>query len=111
MADFVNIDSLTLEDSNLAPEVTKSEKPAKPDLAFLDLHPFVRQTVLDKVYGCIIGSALGDTIGLFTEFLPKQACETIYKERIFSLVEPITEWYPDSHRSKISIIYKQEEAS
>ncbi|KAF2187880.1 ADP-ribosylglycohydrolase [Zopfia rhizophila CBS 207.26] len=69
-------------------------------MEFLSFHTFVRQTVLDKMYGCIIGSALGDTIGLYTEFLPKHACETIYKERKFSLVEPVTEWYPDSHRNR-----------
>lgn len=33
---------------------------------FLELHPFVRSTVVDKVYGVMIGSALGDAIGLYT---------------------------------------------
>jgi hypothetical protein len=35
-------------------------------LQFLDLHPFVRQTILDRVRGTIFGGALGDAIGLYT---------------------------------------------
>jgi hypothetical protein len=40
-------------------------------LDYLHKHPFIRQTFVDKIYRCIIGSALGDTIGLYTEFLIK----------------------------------------
>ena len=72
------------------------------DLAFLDLHPFVRQTVLDRIYGCMIGSALGDTVGLYTEFLSKSQSEGLYKDRKFSLIEPVTKWYSDNHRGKFS---------
>lgn len=61
-------------------------------------HPFVAATTLDKIYGCIIGSALGDTIGLYTEFLSKHRSEKAYPSRKFSLVEPVTEPYPDAHR-------------
>ncbi|KAF2658161.1 ADP-ribosylglycohydrolase [Lophiostoma macrostomum CBS 122681] len=108
MADFVHIDPLTMEGSDELPASTPQPTTANPssgtkddrsDLAFLDLHPFVRQSVLDKIYGCMIGSALGDTIGLYTEFLPKSACEKIYKEKRFSLVELVTECYADSHRN------------
>lgn len=100
MADFVHIERLTLEDAPANSTTSQVMGPPKSDLEFLDLHPFIRQNVLDKVYGCLLGSALGDTIGLYTEFLPKKACESIYKDRKFSLVEPVTEWYSDTHRSK-----------
>lgn len=35
-------------------------------MEYLERHPFVRQTVEDKVLGVMIGSALGDSIGLYT---------------------------------------------
>ncbi|KAJ4289164.1 hypothetical protein N0V90_011506 [Kalmusia sp. IMI 367209] len=69
-------------------------------LKFLDTHPFVRTSVVDKIYGCIIGSALGDAIGLYTEFLPKHACDAVYKSRKFSLVDQVTEYYADTHRMR-----------
>jgi hypothetical protein len=116
MADFVHIDRLTTEEDDELPPAATPEPPApslspeteepRCDLAFLGLHFFVRQTVLDKVYGCMIGSALGDTIGLYTEFLPKSACESIYTERKFSLVEPVTKWYSDSHRSEFAYLFQ-----
>jgi len=100
MQDFVHIERPTDQEMMGTSEPPQASGSAKSALAFLDLHPFVRQAVLDRVYGCMIGSALGDTIGLYTEFLPKHACQTIYKDTKFSLVEPITEWYSDSHRSE-----------
>jgi hypothetical protein len=74
------------------------KKVKKTALAFLDVHSFVPQVVEDKIYGCIISSALGDTIGLYTEFLNKKQSDGIYFDRKFQLVEPATELYPDSHR-------------
>jgi ADP-ribosylglycohydrolase len=68
-------------------------------LSFLDSHPFVRSTAQDKVYGVIFGSALGDCIGLYTEFLPASAAEKAYPERKFTL-QPPTPFRPDTHRDK-----------
>lgn len=42
---------------------------------YLDLHLFVRQTVEDKALGVMIGSALGDSIGLYTGSNPFSGLE------------------------------------
>ena len=84
---------------------TATSPSPSPDLTFLTLHPFIRDTVIDKIYGCIIGSALGDTVGLYTEFLLKHTCEQAYPERRFRLVEPVTEWVADSHRSEYDFYF------
>lgn len=97
MDDYVCINSHATEeepDATTPPEVAPQES-----LAFLDTHPFVKQTVVDKIYGCIAGSALGDTIGLYSEFLTKAQSAVIYPKRKFQLVEPATELHPDGHRS------------
>ncbi|KAJ4377166.1 hypothetical protein N0V86_006608 [Didymella sp. IMI 355093] len=60
--------------------------------------PYKTAIATDKIFGCIIGSALGDTIGLYTEFLSKPRCEEAYPTRRFTLLEPRTEPYPDAHR-------------
>ncbi|PGH03931.1 hypothetical protein GX51_03767 [Blastomyces parvus] len=41
-------------------------EPASSGLEYLALHPFVCATVQDKIKGTVIGSALGDCIGLYT---------------------------------------------
>ncbi|KAE8378179.1 ADP-ribosylglycohydrolase-domain-containing protein [Aspergillus bertholletiae] len=69
-------------------------------LEFLDVHPFVRPTVLDRVRGTIIGGALGDAVGLYTEFLSKDLVRDAYPEGKFQLVEPATELRNDGHRNK-----------
>ncbi|KAH7066647.1 ADP-ribosylglycohydrolase-domain-containing protein [Paraphoma chrysanthemicola] len=100
MSDFVHVESLI--DSHDPPTLT--DAPNNPStrspLAFLDTHPFVRAAVLDKIYGCIVGSALGDTIGLYTEFLTKAQSAEIYASKEFCLVEPATELYLDNHRTR-----------
>ncbi|KAL1957526.1 hypothetical protein VTO42DRAFT_5752 [Malbranchea cinnamomea] len=69
-------------------------------LDFLSLHPFVRATVRDKIRGTIVGSALGDCVGLYTEFLSKQLVRDAYPDGRFQLVDPATEFRRDSHRDK-----------
>jgi hypothetical protein len=86
-------------DSEAPATMTPAAEPVKP-LAFLDAHPFVRPALLDKIYGCIIGSALGDTIGLYTEFLSKKESARLYPSRYFQLTDPATEMNPDWHRSE-----------
>ncbi|KAH7072091.1 ADP-ribosylglycohydrolase-domain-containing protein [Paraphoma chrysanthemicola] len=79
------------------------KKKAKVDyLEFLDTHPYVRETVVDKIYGCMVGSALGDTIGLYTEFMTKSESARRHPDRTFQLVWPATELYEDSHRTRFA---------
>jgi ADP-ribosylglycohydrolase len=70
------------------------------DLTFLTLHPFIRPTTYDKLLGTILGSALGDTIGLYTEFLPATTCTTAYPTKLFILHPTPTPFRADSHRDK-----------
>jgi hypothetical protein len=98
MSDFVHIESPS--SIHQTGNASTTPKPSPSLLAFLDAHPLVRPAVIDKIYGCIIGSALGDTIGLYTEFMTKAQSAQVYADRQFRLVEPATELYPDSHRSE-----------
>ncbi|KAF8532793.1 ADP-ribosylation/Crystallin J1 [Trichophaea hybrida] len=70
-------------------------------LSYLSLHPFVRSTVLDKIRGTIIGSALGDAIGIYTEFLSAEQSLSSYPHPI-TLTQPITPFRGDSHRDKFT---------
>ncbi|KAF4612462.1 hypothetical protein G7Y89_g15615 [Cudoniella acicularis] len=70
-------------------------------LNFLKLHPFIRATAHDKAIGTIVGAALGDSIGLYTEFLPRTECHRAYPSGKFSLLEAgKTPFRADSHRDK-----------
>ena len=71
-------------------------------MQFLTLHPFVRDTVHSKLLGTIIGSALGDTIGLYTEFLSAAVSETSYPLRRFSLIPTATPFRADGHRDRFA---------
>ncbi|KAF2759190.1 ADP-ribosylglycohydrolase [Pseudovirgaria hyperparasitica] len=57
-------------------------------------------TAPDRAIGTILGSALGDTIGLYTEFLTQDAARKAYPSAKFSLVEPVTPLLGDSHRDR-----------
>ncbi|CAJ2506567.1 Uu.00g006970.m01.CDS01 [Anthostomella pinea] len=65
----------------------------------------VRATQQDRIVGCIFGSALGDTIGLYTEhMIPAQALQE-YPTRWFTLL-PLSEPTPfarDPHRRKFHL--------
>jgi ADP-ribosylglycohydrolase len=70
------------------------------DLAFLTLHPFIRSTAEDKLFGSIFGSALGDCIGLYTEFLPATKAASAYPDGKFSLYPTPTKFRADGHRDR-----------
>jgi ADP-ribosylglycohydrolase len=63
----------------------------------------MRHVVHDKAIGTIFGSALGDAIGLYTEFLSKELAIKAYPTPKFSLVEPVTPFRKDGHRNKFSL--------
>ncbi|KAL3446056.1 ADP-ribosylglycohydrolase-domain-containing protein [Aspergillus insuetus] len=65
---------------------------------FFDTHPVSRETVHDRLRGTIFGGALGDAIGLYTEFLSKDLGRQAYPEGKFQLVEPVTAFEADQHR-------------
>ncbi|KAK5996688.1 hypothetical protein PT974_02028 [Cladobotryum mycophilum] len=60
-----------------------------------------RENMHDRVVGCLFGSALGDAIGLYTEFLSGEMSEKAYPRRSFTLYPPsrATPFRRDSHRN------------
>ncbi|EFR01733.1 ADP-ribosylglycohydrolase [Nannizzia gypsea CBS 118893] len=73
-----------------------------PGIDFVSTHPFVKAAVQEKIRGAIFGSALGDCIGLYTEFLSKKIAKDAYPQGRFQLVDPATKFRNDGHRSKFS---------
>ncbi|KAK2839338.1 hypothetical protein FQN49_006237 [Arthroderma sp. PD_2] len=70
---------------------------------FISLHPFVKATVQDRIRGAIFGSALGDCIGLYTEFLSKKIACDAYPKGKFQLMDPVTKFRNDGHRNKFEL--------
>ncbi|KAM4054492.1 ADP-ribosylglycohydrolase [Hirsutella rhossiliensis] len=58
------------------------------------------QAVHDRLIGCLFGSALGDAIGLYTEFLTADMAASSYPSRFFTLLprSRATEFRTDAHR-------------
>ncbi|KAL1835892.1 hypothetical protein VTJ49DRAFT_5913 [Mycothermus thermophilus] len=59
-------------------------------------------TLQDRITGSLIGSALGDTIGLYTEFLSAAKAAEVYPSRHFTLLGPDgrpTPFHLDFHRA------------
>lgn len=79
--------------------------------------------ILSKAYGALIGSALGDAIGLYTgqsrfmycrdsasrgpatEFMTPEQSLAAYPSASFSLVEPVTDTHQDTHRCKPMLVH------
>ncbi|KAK4234346.1 ADP-ribosyl glycohydrolase [Achaetomium macrosporum] len=59
----------------------------------------LRTTLHDRVAGVLIGSALGDAIGLYTEFLPAAHAAEAYPSRSFTLHPCPTPFKLDMHRA------------
>ncbi|KAK4179586.1 ADP-ribosylglycohydrolase-domain-containing protein [Triangularia setosa] len=56
----------------------------------------------DRIIGVLIGSALGDTIGLYTEFLFSAQAKSAYPSGIFTLHPTPTPFKLDRHRAPFS---------
>ncbi|KAJ3489952.1 hypothetical protein NLG97_g5887 [Lecanicillium saksenae] len=64
------------------------------------LREMQNQCLRDAIVGCLFGSALGDAIGLYTEFLSAEASKIAYPSRSFTLVpkSEATKLLSDPHR-------------
>ncbi|KAK0724896.1 ADP-ribosylglycohydrolase-domain-containing protein, partial [Lasiosphaeris hirsuta] len=56
-------------------------------------------SIQDRVVGTLVGSALGDTIGLYTEFLSAATSLSTYPSRTFTLLPTPTPMKIDLHRA------------
>ncbi|KAJ7513058.1 ADP-ribosylglycohydrolase-domain-containing protein [Mycena galericulata] len=57
--------------------------------------------ILDRAEGALFGSALGDAIGIYTEFMaPAQAVEAYGSSPQFTLLPPETKLHNDTHRCR-----------
>ena len=62
-------------------------------------------STISRLKGCILGGAIGDAIGLFTEFLPQSECIRLYgpSPRFSLLRRPLASYavmHMDFHREK-----------
>lgn len=64
------------------------------------LQDMQKQCMRDSIIGCLFGSALGDAIGLYTEFLSEEQCIQAYPSKSFTLSPKTkaTKLHPDNHR-------------
>ncbi|PHH90084.1 hypothetical protein CDD83_4566 [Cordyceps sp. RAO-2017] len=74
---------------------------ARPQLPQDALLQLALHGMHDRVLGCIVGSALGDAIGLYTEFLSASAAAQAYPSRAFTLLpkSQATAFRRDAHRN------------
>ena len=64
--------------------------------------PLSREIVLDKILGIIYGQALGDAVGLSTEFLQKNQVSHMYPE-VAREVDPKVMPFPDYEQTGHSV--------
>ncbi|KAH6610007.1 adp-ribosylglycohydrolase [Trichoderma cornu-damae] len=65
------------------------------------LDALAKETMHDRIVGCLFGSALGDAIGLYTEFLSGDTARLAYLSQKFILCPPseATPFRRDAHRN------------
>ncbi|KAJ6260608.1 ADP-ribosylarginine hydrolase [Drechslerella dactyloides] len=59
-----------------------------------------QDVLIDKIRGIAAGNALGDTIGLYTEFMNSEQAEDAYPKASFRLTNPTTPFHVDRHRAR-----------
>lgn len=63
-------------------------------------NPLAKATLEDRIVGTLVGSALGDAVGLYTEFLTAEQAREAYPSGEFSLLPNATPFKRDFHRMK-----------
>ncbi|KAK6359812.1 hypothetical protein TWF696_000949 [Orbilia brochopaga] len=74
--------------------------PAAPVPPAAPVSTLSQDTLIDKIKGIAAGNALGDTIGLYTEFLNSEQAAAAYPKPSFRLTEPTTPLHVDRHRAR-----------
>lgn len=66
-----------------------------------DIEALAKETIHDRIIGCLFGSALGDAIGLYTEFLSGHTSSITYPSQKFVLYpeSEVTLFRRDAHRN------------
>lgn len=64
-------------------------------------------STISRLRGCILGGAIGDAIGLFTEFLPQSECVRLYgPSPRFSLLQPPPAGYTAMHMDRHRAVFE-----
>lgn len=56
--------------------------------------------ICDRIRGCLVGCALGDTVGLYTEGLTPEIAKEAYGDTVDIFPFPAIDMFKDQHRSK-----------
>ncbi|KAF3923431.1 hypothetical protein ABW21_db0206868 [Orbilia brochopaga] len=85
----------------MAEEHTQEQSlPAAPVPPAAPVSSLSQDVLLDKIKGIAAGNALGDTIGLYTEFMNSEQAGEAYPKPNFRLTDPTTPLHIDRHRAR-----------
>ncbi|EWC46502.1 hypothetical protein DRE_04225 [Drechslerella stenobrocha 248] len=84
----------------MAEEPTPASAPVATPEASTGTSSVPHDVLIDKIKGIAVGNALGDTIGLYTEFMNREQAGDAYPKPNFRLTDPITPLHVDRHRAR-----------